>query len=79
MKSRTECEPSCLFVILHQQWRGGRGMREHTIPSFTGETTRKRAYCYVNINIEQDVHKDYIQCKEKKKNKQLLYITRTEK
>lgn len=55
-------------------------MREHTIPSFTGETTRKRAYCYVNINIEQDVHKDYIQCKEKKQtNKQLLYITRTVK
>lgn len=41
--NRNDCEPSCLFVILHQQWRG------HTIPSFTGETPGNEHI--VNINI----------------------------
>lgn len=42
-KNRNDCEPSCLFVILHQQWRG------HTIPSFTGKTPGNEHI--VNINI----------------------------
>lgn len=42
-KNRSDCEPSCLFVILHQQWQG------HTIPSFTGETPGNEHI--VNINI----------------------------
>lgn len=42
-KTRNDCEPFCLFVILHQQWQG------HTIPSFTGETPGNEHI--VNINI----------------------------
>lgn len=43
IKTRSDGEPSCLFVILHQQWRA------HTTPSFTGESPGNEHI--VNINL----------------------------
>lgn len=54
--SEMMCESSGLFVILHQQWRGGGSGtgrdgagRGGTNPSFTGETPGNEHIVHINI------------------------------